>query len=179
MSVVITTAVVVGLALWAVAIYNRLVRLKQQVRTAWNLVDVQLARRRDLVPALVTVMQEATSFEPGLLEALVAARDRAVKPRGPVDAAAKDAALMQAIGRGLRAIETYPRLAAGAEVRDLRSHVAAAEDAIAAASTSYNQIATAYNTAIQVVPNNFVAGLGGFPRAEPFQPNDTAPGARH
>jgi len=172
MSVLVTTLVVVLLALWALAAYNRLVRLKNQVRNAWSRIDVQLKRRHDLIPALVDTVGGAMSFEKDTLEAVVAARQRAAAAKGPVDAAGKERALSESLRRLRAVVEGYPQLTANQNVRELQAQLAGVEADIARARDAYNTTATAYNTSVEVVPNNIVAGLGSFPKAELFQVSD-------
>jgi LemA protein len=172
MSVLVTTLVAVLLALWALALYNRLVRLKNQVRNAWSQIDVQLKRRHDLIPALVDTIRSAMNFEKETLEAVVAARQRAVAAKGPVDAARKERVLTESLGRCMAVVEGYPQLTTNQNVRELQAQLARVEGDIASARETYNTTATAYNTSVDVVPNNIVAGLGSFPKAELFQASD-------
>jgi LemA protein len=172
MSVLVTTLVVVLLALWALAAYNRLVRLKNQVRKAWSQIDVQLKRRHDLIPALVDTVRGAMGFEKDTLEAVVAARQRAAAAKGPADAARKEQALSESLGRFMAVVERYPQLTTNQNVRELQAQLARVEGDIASAREAYNTTATTYNTSVDVVPNNIVAGLGSFPQAELFQVAD-------
>ena len=169
MSVLVTIAVVLVLALWGVAVYNRLVRLQNQVRNAWGQIDVQLKRRRDLIPSLVETVKGAMSFEQEALTAVVAARERAATARGPVDAAKKEGVLAESLDRFFAVVESYPQLTANQNVRDLQGQLQALEGEIAASRSRYNDIATSYNTSLEVLPNNVVAGLASFPKAELFQ----------
>ena len=169
MSVFVTTVVVVLLALWVLAAYNRLVRLKNQVRNAWGQIDVQLKRRHDLIPALVETVSGAMSFEKDTLDAVVSARQRAAAAKGPLDAAKKEQALGESLGRISGVVEQYPQLTANQNVRELQAQLTSVEREIARTRDAYNATATAYNTSLDVVPNNFVSALGSFPKAELFQ----------
>ena len=112
MSVVVTLGVVIALALWAMAIYNRLVQLKNQVRHDWGTVDRQLKRRHAQVASLVDLVKGSVSIDRGLVDALVAAQSQAARVRGPVDAAASEAALTEAIHRVLPSVGRDPALTA-------------------------------------------------------------------
>ena len=172
MSVLVTTLVVVLLALWALAAYNRLVRLQNQVRNAWSQIGGQLKRRHDLIPALLETVSGALSFEKETLEGVVAARQRAVAAKGPVDAAGKEQALSDSLVRLIAVVEGYPQLTTDEHVRELQAQLGGIEGDIASARKAYNATAKAYNTALHVVPNNIVASLGSFPKAELFQASD-------
>ena len=174
MTVIITLAVVLLLAFWIVGIYNRLIGLRNQVLNGWRQIDVQLKRRHDLIPNLVNTVRGAMEFERDTLEAVIAARNRAVTATGPADAAAKEGELTQALGRLFALTESYPQLTANQNVRALQEELTATENKIGFARQFYNDIATKYNTAIQVVPNNFVAAFGNFKPSELFEIKDDA-----
>lgn len=174
MSVIITLAIVLLLAFWVVGIYNRLIGLRNQVMNGWKQIDVQLKRRHDLIPNLVNTVKGAMEFERGTLEAVISARNRAVGATGPADAAVKEGELTQALGRLFALAENYPQLTANQNVRALQEELTATENKIGFARQFYNDIATKYNTAIQVVPNNIVAGFGSFKPAELFEIKDDA-----
>ena len=174
MSVIITLAIVALLVFWALGLYNRLVSLRNQVLNGWRQIDVQLKRRHDLIPNLVNTVRGAMEFEKGTLEAVVAARTRAVAATGPADAARKEGELSQALSRFFALAESYPQLTANQNVRALQEELSATENKVGFARQFYNDIATKYNTAIQVVPNNFIAGFGNFKPAELFEIKDEA-----
>ena len=178
MSVVATIAVVIVLGLWALTIYNRLVRLKKHVRHDWALIDRQLKRRHAQVASLVDLVKGAVTIDQGLVEAIVSAQSRAARVRGPADAASSEAALTEAIHRVLPSVGRDPTITARLHVPDLTGPLAAVESEIGAAVAAYNKTAAAYNAAIQVMPNNLIAGLGSFPKAELFQPAAAAPTTR-
>lgn len=174
MTVVVTLAIVVLVALFAVGVYNRLVGLRNQVLNGWKQIDVQLKRRHDLIPNLVNTVRGAMEFERETLEAVVAARNVAMSARGPADAAQKEGMLTQALGRLFALAESYPQLTANQNVRALQEELTATENKIGFARQFYNDIATKYNTSIQIVPNNLIAGFGNFKPAELFAIEDDA-----
>ena len=174
MSVLITVGILVLLFLWAVGIYNRLVRLRNQVANGWKQIDVQLKRRHDLIPNLVNTVKGAMEFEKGTLEAVIAARNRAAGATGPADAGRKEGELTQALGRFFALAESYPQLTANQNVRALQEELAGTENKVGFARQFYNDVVTTYNTAIEVVPGNFIAGLAGFRPAELFEIADAA-----
>jgi LemA protein len=174
MAVLITLAVVLLIVFWAVGIYNRLIGLRNQVLNGWKQIDVQLKRRHDLIPNLVSTVRGAMEFERDTLEAVIQARNRAASATGPADAAQKEGELTQVLGRLFALAENYPQLTANQNVRALQEELTATENKIGFARQFYNDIATKYNTAIQVVPNNIIAGFGTFSVAELFEIKDEA-----
>jgi len=174
MTVIVTLVLVLLVAFWAIGIYNRLVGLRNQVMNGWKQIDVQLKRRHDLIPNLVNTVRGAMEFERDTLEAVILARNRAAAATGPADAARKEGELTQVLGRFFALAESYPQLTANQNVRALQEELTATENKVGFARQFYNDIATKYNTAIQVVPNNFSAGFGNFKPAELFEITDEA-----
>jgi LemA protein len=174
MTVLVTLAIVGLVFFWGLATYNRLIGLRNQVQNGWRQIDVQLKRRHDLIPNLVNTVRGAMEFERDTLEAVISARNRAASASGPADAAAKEGELTQALGRLFALVEAYPQLTANQNVRALQEELTATENKVGFARQFYNDIATSYNTATQVVPANFIASLGSFPPAELFEIKDEA-----
>jgi len=169
MMVLVTLIAVIVLAVWAIGTYNRLIGLRNQVQNGWRQIDVQLKRRHDLIPNLVNTVRGAMEFERETLEAVIAARNRATTATGPADAAAKEGELSQVLGRLFALVENYPQLTANQNVRALQEELTATENKVGFARQFYNDIATKYNTATQVVPSNIIAGFGKFMPAELFE----------
>ncbi|WP_088283024.1 LemA family protein [Kineosporia sp. A_224] len=165
---------VVGVLLWGVVIYNRLVARRQQVAASGAQVDVQLKRRHDLVPNLVETVRGYAVHERGTFEAVTAARGSAVAalggPREPQ--AQAEAALGGALSRLLAIGEAYPDLRASATFHALQSELADTEDKIAYARQFLNGSVQGLNTAVQSFPSSVVAGLTGFGPAEYFRAAD-------
>ncbi|OFW36791.1 MAG: hypothetical protein A3J29_20905 [Acidobacteria bacterium RIFCSPLOWO2_12_FULL_67_14b] len=176
MSVLFTIGLLAVLVFWAIGVYNRLVGLRNQVTNGWKQIDVQLKRRHDLIPNLVSTVKGAMEFEKGTLEAVITARNRAAAATGPADAGRKEGELTQALGRFFALAENYPQLTANTNVRALQEELSGTENKIGFARQFYNDIATKYNTATQVIPGNLIAGVAGFRPAELFE--ITEPGER-
>ena len=120
----IVIGIVVVLLLWGVAIYNGLVRVKNQVANAWRQIDVQLKRRHDLIPNLVEAVKDYMSYEQETLRQVIEARNRAVAATGPAAAIPAETALTGAVGRLFAVFENYPQLKANETVsRDRKSVV--------------------------------------------------------
>lgn len=163
---------IVLVALWAVATYNRLIGLRNQVSNGWRQIDVQLKRRHDLIPNLVNTVRGAMEYERDTLTAVMEARARAVSASGPADAARKEGELTQALGRLFAVAENYPALKANDNVKMLQEELTSTENKVGFARQFYNDIATKYNTAQQTFPSNLIASNFGFQTSELFEITD-------
>src|SRR6476620_2420755 len=162
-------AIIFGLIVWLIAAYNRLVSLRNQVANGWRQIDVQLKRRHDLIPNLVSSVRGAMDFERDTLTAVMEARAKALTATGPADAAQKEGQLTQALGRLIAVAENYPTLKSNGNVRALMEELTGTENKVGFARQFYNDIATKYNTAQQVFPTNLFAAAFGFKNAELFE----------
>ena len=162
-------AVLVVLAAWAVLAYNRLVRLRNQHRTAWADIDVQLQRRHDLVPQLVTVAQGYAAHERATLDAVTELRTQAQAAQGAARQGAAEASLEQALGRLIALREAYPDLKANQTFAQLSSALVDVEEHLQYARRFYNGAVRDYNDAGQRFPAMLVARGFGFDAAEFFQ----------
>jgi LemA protein len=154
-----------------VVLYNRLVSLRVRGQNAWSDIDVQLKRRADLVPNLVSTVKGYAEHERGTLEAVTQARTGAVAAQsaGPAVRAQAEAQLTTAL-RGLTvAVEAYPDLKASAGFRDLQAQLATIEDAIGNSRRYYNAVVRDLNTAISTIPSKYVAGPMGYHELEFFE----------
>jgi LemA protein len=164
--------IVAALVVWAIASYNRLVALRNQVANGWRQIDVQLKRRHDLIPNLVNAVRGSMDFERDTLTAVMEARAKALTATGPADAAQKENQLTQAVGRLLAVAENYPTLKSNDNVRMLQEELSATENKVGFARQFYNDIATQFNTAQQVFPTAIFANMFGFRPAELFEITD-------
>jgi LemA protein len=167
-----TTIFIVGLLLIFVAgvvIYNRLIRSRNRVSTAWSDIDVQLQRRHDLIPRLVTAVDQYSRYEKATLEAVTALRTESIRT---VDVGAKGK-LEEKISAGLDRIialaENYPDLKANENFLSLQRELVETENYLQFARRYYNGSVRDYNTLIETVPNNFVAGSFRFKQKDYFQ----------
>ena len=169
-----------AVVLWVISVYNTLVRLKHQVYNGWKQIDVQLKRRHDLVPNLVESVRGAMQFERDTLEAVVAARNKAIavehEGAGIARTAAAESQLTAALGRLLAVVEAYPDLKATGNVAQLQEELTSTENRIAFARQFYNDAVLQYNTARETLPTSLFAGALGFQPAEMFALED--PGQR-
>jgi LemA protein len=167
-------AILVALAVWAIASYNRLVGMRNQVLNGWRQIDVQLKRRHDLIPNLVNAVRGSMDFERDTLTAVMEARAKALTATGPADAAVKEGQLTQSLGRLLAVAENYPALKSNDNVKMLQEELSGTENKVGFARQFYNDIATRFNTAQQVFPTNLAAGMLGFKPAELFEITEAA-----
>jgi LemA protein len=168
--------IVVGLALYVISTYNKLVGLRNQVLNAWKQIDVQLKRRHDLIPNLVSTVKGAMQFERETLEAVVQARNQAIAVErggaGVAQTAAAEGALSGALGRLMAVVEAYPDLKATGNVAQLQEELTSTENKIGFARQLYNDTATQYNSTQQQFPANMVAGLAKATPAELWEITD-------
>ncbi len=159
-------AILVVVVLWMIGAYNKLIALKNQVVNGWKQIDVQLKRRHDLIPNLVTTVKGAMDFERNTLEAVISARNKAVGASGVAAVAKAEGELSQALGRLFALSENYPQLKATENVKQLQEELTSTENKIGFARQLYNDVATEYNTKQMQFPTNLVAGLA---KAEPAE----------
>jgi LemA protein len=157
---------------WTALAFNRLVRLRNQVRAAWADIDVQLARRHDLVPQLVAAVKAYAGHERGLLEAVTQLRAKAVTLGSPARLGAVESSLEQALARLFALRESYPELQASDNFAQLQRDLTEVEDALQYARRFYNGSVRDYNTTLQRIPDLVIARLFGFTEGEFFQAGD-------
>jgi LemA protein len=165
-------AILAALFLWVVGGYNSLIGLKNQTVNAWKQIDVQLKRRHDLIPNLVNTVKGAMDFEKSTLEAVIAARNKAVSASGVQATAQAEAQLTQAVGRLFAVAEAYPQLTATTNLRQLQEELTSTENKISFARQAYNDFATQYNTKQMQFPTSMLAGLAGAAPAELWEIED-------
>lgn len=165
----LTVAVLVLIAVVGVVIFNRLIRSRNRVDTAWSDIDVQLQRRHDLVPRLVTAVDQYAKYERATLEAVTELRTEAmhqadVRARGKAE---------QELGAGIERLialaESYPDLKANENFLNLQNELVETENYLQFARRYYNGSVRDYNTMTETVPNNIVANLFRFGQRDFFQ----------
>jgi LemA protein len=160
---------VLGLILvWLVLIYNGLVSLRNDVQGSWKQIDVQLKRRHDLIPNLVSTVKGAMEFEQDTLEKVISARARAVSAPTAATKAEAENMLTQALGKLFAVMENYPALKSNQNVMQLQEELTSTENRIAFARQLYNDLVANYRTRLQVFPNNLVSAMMNFRTEEYF-----------
>lgn len=177
---IVVGLLVVDLIVWAVILRNRLVRQRNQCRSSWAQIDVQLTRRHDLIPNLVETAKGYIKHERETLEAVIAARSGAVNAQqnarqNPGDPAAMqqlgqhENMLDQTLGRLFALSEAYPDLKANQNMMQLSEELASTENRVAFSRQAYNDSVMAYNNKREVFPSNIFAGMFGFKQAALLQ----------
>ena len=159
-------------AVYAVLIYNLLVRARARVGESWSNVDVELQRRHDLIPNLCETVRGYATHERELLERVTELRGEAERLRaGPAtrEQLAVEGRLEEALGQLLVRVESYPDLAASEAFLGLQGELAHTEDRIASALRYYNGNVRDLNVRCEAVPSNVLAKLFGFEPAEYFK----------
>jgi LemA protein len=171
----VALGIVLVIVLWLVATYNGLVTFRNEVKNAWAQIDVQLKRRHDLIPNLVETARGYMQHERGTLEAVTQARNVAQAARSSAggaaspEAAKAEQALSSALGQFLVVVERYPDLKANQNFLALQEELASTENKIGFSRQFYNDQVMQYNTRIQSVPANVVAGLFHFAPMDLFE----------
>jgi LemA protein len=176
MNIYILLAVIIIVILGIVAVFNSLITKRNRVANAWSDIDVQLKRRYDLIPNLVTTVQGYRDYEKSVLENVTNARVSAIAAQGT--SAAKRATAEDALSGTLKSLfavaENYPQLKASENFQKLQDELAAIEDDIQSARRYYNAAVRELNTTIQKFPSNIIAGSFGFKQSEFFGADDAA-----
>jgi len=152
-----------------VLLYNRLIRSRNRVSTAWSDIDVQLQRRHDLIPQLVKAVDAYVQYERATLEAVTELRAEAMRV---VDVNARGKAeeeLGAGVGRLLALAESYPDLKVNENFMKLQAELVETENYLQFARRYYNGSVRDYNTMTETVPSNLVANAFGFDQREFFQ----------
>lgn len=158
---------------WSVAIYNRLVALRNRMANAFGQIDVQLKRRYDLVPNLVEVARAYLKHESATLEAVIQARGQAQSAAASARATPGDTARIGALavaegvlggslGRLMMVAEDYPDLKADATMKSLSEELTSTENRLGFARQAFNDQVLDFNNAVQAFPDLIVARLAGF-----------------
>ncbi len=173
LNILITILVIIAvLALWAVMIYNRLVKLRNLCKEGWSGIDVQLKRRANLIPNLLETVKGYMRHEKEVFKQVTEARAKALSAGSPAERGQGESMLTASL-RSLFAIaENYPELKANTNFLELQAQLAQIEDAIQKARRYYNATVRDLNTAIEVFPNSIIANMFGFKKEEFFELTD-------
>ena len=164
---IVLVAVVAVLLLWLVAAFNSLVRLRNRSKEAWSDIDVQTKRRYDLIPNLIETVKGYATHEAGVLEAVTAARAKAMNSTGNAKAEAEN--MLSGTLKSLFALsENYPQLRANENFLHLQQELSDTENKIQASRRFYNGNVRDLNTKIETFPTNLIAGIFGFKQMEFF-----------
>lgn len=174
MPLIIGLAVIGLLVLAVIAIYNRLVRLRNRTDNAWSQVDVQLKRRYDLIPNIVETVKGYAAHERETFEEVVQARNAAQGASTVEEQAVAENMLTGALRKLFALAEAYPELRASENFRRLQEELAETENRISVSRQIYNDSTLTYNNAVQTVPSNLIAGMFNFAKRAYFEIEDDA-----
>jgi LemA protein len=152
-----------------IALYNRLIRGRNRVSTAWSDIDVQLQRRHDLVPRLVAAVKQYAQYEKATLEAVTVLRTEAMQTAEVRAKGKLEEKLSAGLDRIIALAENYPDLKANENFLNLQNELVETENYLQFARRYYNGSVRDYNTLTETVPSNFIAGWFNFRTKEFFQ----------
>ena len=170
----ILAVIAVILVIAIINIYNGLVRFRNEVKNAWAQIDVQLKRRHDLIPNLVETVKGYAAHEKSTLEEVIKARSQAVSATDMGERVQAEQQLSGALGRLMLLVEQYPDLKANQNFLALQEELTSTENKIGFARQFFNDTVLTYNTRIQVIPANIIAGMFGFKEEAFFEVEDAA-----
>lgn len=162
------------IVLWAIIAYNGLISRRNRVSESWSGIDVQLKRRRDLIPNLVETVKGYAQHEKTTLDAVIQARNQAMAASGPEEAAAAENMVTGTLRQLFALGEAYPDLKANQNFLSLQSDLADTEDKIQAARRIYNANVRDFNTRLQTIPTNIIGNIAGFSESPFFEIEDPA-----
>ncbi len=168
----IIIAVIVIIALWLVATYNGLIKLRNRTDEAWSDIDVQLKRRHDLIPNLIETVKGYAAHESATFQKVTEARNMAVDAKTP-DEHAKAENMLSGTLKSLFAVaENYPELKANENFLKLQDELADTENKVQASRRFYNGNVRDFNTKLQIFPTNLIGNILGFKKYEFFEIED-------
>ena len=165
----IPIVIIVLLVIWVISMYNNLVKAKLKVDNAWSQIDVQLQRRFDLIPNFVETVKGYMKHESETFEKIAALRTSWANSSSVGEKAKLDGELSGALKTIMAVSESYPELKANQNFSELQEELRNTENKISYARQFYNDSVTMYNTKLQVIPTNIIAGMFNFKEEELFK----------
>jgi len=169
MTLIIILIIIAILVIAVVSIYNKLVRLRNTVKSSWSDIDVQCKKRYDLVPNLVETVKGYASHERGVFEKVTEARSMAMKATTPGEMAKAENVFRDTLKSLFAVAEAYPELKANANFMQLQFQLQELENNIEMARRYYNAVVRDFNILIESFPSNLIASTFNFKQAELFQ----------
>lgn len=173
-AVYVALGILGALMIWAVAIYNKLVRNRNLVREGWSGIETQLKRRSNLIPNLVEAVKGYMGQEKGVLEKVTEMRSRSGQAKSPAERGKAEGLLGQALANVFAVAEAYPDLKSNQNFLDLQNELSDIEDQVQMARRYYNGTVRNLNILIESFPSNMVANSFKFVQAEFFEVEDEA-----
>lgn len=173
MNTTVIILIVLGLFVVAlVVVYNGLVQLRNRVSEAWSDIDVQLKRRYDLIPNLVSTVKGYAAHESGVFQKVTEARTQAMQAGSAADKAQAENMLSQTLKSLFAVAEAYPDLKANTNFLELQRELSDTENKIQAARRFYNGNVLELNNKIDMFPSNIIASMFSFSKREFFEVAD-------
>lgn len=169
---IIVFVIVSGGILYAIGLYNKLVRNKNMVAEGWSGIEVQLKRRSNLIPNLIETVKGYMAHEAGLLSEIVELRSRSKQTGSVAEKSRIESALTRSLGNLLALAEAYPDLKASQNFLDLQDDLSQIESEIQMARRYYNGTVRNLNISIESFPSNLIAERFRFEKADFFEIED-------
>jgi len=169
MTLIAILIIVIILIAAVVTIYNRLVRLRNTVKSSWSDIDVQCKKRFDLVPNLVETVKGYAAHEKTVFEKVTQARSMAMQASSPAEMAKAEDMIRDTLKSLFAVAEAYPELKANANFMQLQTQLQELENNIEYARRYYNAVVRDFNILIESFPSNLIASMFNFKQAELFQ----------
>ena len=170
--ILLIPVLLVALAVWGIAMFNKLRRLDVNAQGAFAGVDTVLTKRADLIPNLVGTVKGARDFEASTLEGVVKARTASIQAKGVAEKAAADNMLTAALGKLFALAEAYPQLTATGTFQDMQMQLQAVEGELQFARQFYNDSVVQLNTALRTIPSMWFAGVAKVSEREMYSEPD-------
>jgi len=168
MAVWILISISIIFVAWIIFMYNRLITFKNDVAGAWSQIDVQLKRRHDLIPNLVSVVKGYMDFERETLESVISARTKAISAVKLRDKADAENTLTNSLGSLFAVMENYPVLKSNENALRLQEELTTTENRIAFSRQFFNDLVANFRIRLEVFPDNIIAAMFSFRRPEFF-----------
>ena len=162
MVLIVSIVVLVLLALWIISLYNSLVKLRNNRENAFADIVVQLKKRHDLIPQLVSTVKGYAAHEKDTLERVINARNGAMGARTIDEKIKAENALSSALAGLKITLEAYPDLKANQNFLQLQEEIADLENKLSAVRRYFNSATKELNNAVETFPSNLIAGMFGF-----------------
>lgn len=169
LAILIILGICLAVIVFGIAIYNRLIRLRNTVKSSWSDIDVHLKKRYDLVPNLVETVKGYASHERNVFENVTKARSMAMNAATPADKAKAENMLTGTLKSLFALAEAYPELKANVNFMQLQTQLQELENNIENARRYYNAVVRDFNIVIESFPSNIVASSFGFRQEEFFE----------
>jgi len=170
----ILIGIVIVIAIWAIAMYNKFIRLVNRTKEAWADIDVQLKRRYDLIPNLINTVKGYASHEEGTLTKVTEMRAKAMQGGSPEERGKSENMLTGALKSIFALAENYPDLKANQNFLELQRELSDTENKIQAARRFYNGNVRDLNTGLEIFPGNIIGNIFNFKKQDFFELGESA-----